>query len=476
MKIKLRVILCLAVIFSFLTACNSTSEKTETPVNFVLIYLDDVGFGDVSVTGAMNYSTPNLDKMAANGLFFSYYYSPQAVCSASRAGLLTGCYPNRIGFSGALDHTANVGIKAEEETIAEALKKKNYATAAFGKWHLGHHKQFLPPNHGFDEYFGIPYSNDMWPNHPTNKNYYPPLPLIEGEEIVERNPDQARFTTEFTERTIDFIKRNKENPFFVYLAHPMAHVPLFVSEKFKGKSEQGLYGDVMMEIDWSVGQIMKTLEELDLDENTMVIFTSDNGPWLNYGNHAGSAGGLREGKGTTFEGGQRVPCLVQWKGTIEAGRVENNLVSGIDVLPTIAEIAGAPLPEKKIDGVSLLPLLKSRDAEAPRKSFWYYYRRNNLEAVRDGRWKLVFPHNGRTYEGFEPGKDGMPGKANERSEVESGLYDLRRDPGERYNLIEYYPEIVSELEEIAAKARYELGDDLTEEPGNERREMGRLEN
>jgi len=476
MKPKIIVILSFAVLFSFLTACNSTTEQSNKPVNFVLIYLDDVGFGDVSVTGALNYSTPNLDKMASNGLFFSYFYSPQAVCSASRAGLLTGCYPNRVGFSGALDHTANVGISAGEETIAEVLKKKDYATAAFGKWHLGHHKQFLPPNHGFDIFFGIPYSNDMWPNHPTNKNYYPPLPLIEGEDVVERNPDQSRFTTEFTEQTIDFIKQNKENPFFVYLAHPMAHVPLFVSDKFKGKSEQGLYGDVMMEIDWSVGQIMKTLEELELEENTMVIFTSDNGPWLNYGNHAGSSGGLREGKGTTYEGGQRVPCLVQWKGTIEPGRVDNNLVSGIDMLPTIAEIAGAPLPERKIDGVSLLPLLKSRDAKPPRKSFWYYYRKNNLEAVRDGRWKLVFPHNGRTYVGFEPGKDGMPGKADEWSEVEAGLYDLRRDPGERYNLIEYHQEIVSELEEIAAEARLELGDDLTEKAGAERREIGRLDN
>jgi len=475
MKLKIKFFFVIAVTAFLFSSCSKTISSEE-PVNFVLIYLDDVGFGDVSVTGALNYSTPNLDKMAANGLFFSYCYSPQAVCSASRAGLLTGCYPNRIGFSGALDHTANVGINAGEETIAEVLKKKDYATAAFGKWHLGHHKQFLPPNHGFDEYFGIPYSNDMWPNHPTNKNYYPPLPLIEGEEVVERNPDQSRFTTEFTERAVDFIKQNRENPFFMYLAHPMAHVPLFVSDKFKGKSEQGLYGDVMMEIDWSVGQIMKTLEELELEENTVVIFTSDNGPWLNYGNHAGSSGGLREGKGTTYEGGQRVPCLVQWKGTVEAGRVENNLVSGIDMLPTIAEIAGAPLPEKKIDGVSLLPLLKSRDAEPPRKSFWYYYRRNNLEAVRDGHWKLVFPHNGRTYVGFEPGKDGMPGKTNEWSEVEAGLYDLRRDPGERYNLIEYYPEIVNELEEIAAEARHKLGDDLTENAGTERREIGRLEN
>ena len=255
----------------------------------------------------------------------------------------------------------------------------------------------------------------------------------------------------------------------------MPHVPLFVSDKFKGKSEQGLYGDVMMEIDWSVGEILTALKDLELEENTVVIFTSDNGPWINYGNHAGSTGGLREGKGTTFEGGQRVPCLVQWKGTVEPGRIDNNLVSGIDILPTIAEVAGTPLPEKKIDGVSLLPLLKSRDAEPPRKSFWYYYRRNNLEAVRDGQWKLVFPHKGRTYEEFVPGKDGQPGQVNEWSEVEPGLYNLRRDPGERYNLLEHHPEIAERLRGIADAARKDLGDELTDNPGENRRLPGQVE-
>ncbi|MCA1761326.1 MAG: sulfatase, partial [Bacteroidales bacterium] len=336
-----------------------------------MIYIDDMGYGDIALTGAIGYTTPNIDRMAASGMFFSRYYAPQAVCSASRAGLLTGCYPNRVGFRGALDHTAKTGINAEEETIAEVLKKKGYTTAAFGKWHLGHHKQFLPTNNGFDEFFGIPYSNDMWPNHPTNKNYYPELPLFEGEEVVKTNPDQSQFTTDFTERTIQFIQKNKTKPFFVYLAHPMPHVPLFVSNKFKGKSQQGLYGDVIMEIDWSVGQIMKTLKELNLEENTLIIFTSDNGPWLNYGNHAGSSGGLREGKGTTFEGGQRVPCLMMWKGVISPGTVNNNLVAGMDILPTIASIAGAPLPPKKIDGVNILSLLKGENVEPPRKSFYY---------------------------------------------------------------------------------------------------------
>jgi arylsulfatase A-like enzyme len=234
----------LAALAALTSGC---AENAVKPVNFVVIYLDDMGYGDLTLTGATGYKTPNLDKMAREGVFFSHFYSPQAVCSASRIGLLTGCYPNRVGFRGALDHSAKYGINPEEETIAEVLKKRNYATAAYGKWHLGHVPEFLPLRHGFDEYFGIPYSNDMWPFHPTGKNYYPPLPLIEGEEVVATNPDQSQFTTQFTERTVEFIRRNKDNPFFVYLAHPMPHVPLFVSEKFAGKSEQGLYGDVMME-------------------------------------------------------------------------------------------------------------------------------------------------------------------------------------------------------------------------------------
>lgn len=455
--------------------CGQFVLKAQKPVNFIIIYLDDVGYGDISLTGATGYSTPNIDKMAASGIFFTRYYSPQAVCSASRAGLLTGCYPNRVGFRGALDHTSKTGINSEEETIAEILKEKGYATAAFGKWHLGHQKQFLPLNNGFDVYFGIPYSNDMWPNHPTGKNYYPPLPLIEGDQVVITNPDQSQFTTQFTERTIQFIQKNKSKPFFVYLAHPMAHVPLFVSDKFKGKSLQGLYGDVMMEIDWSVGQIMKTLKELNLEEKTLVIFTSDNGPWINYGNHAGSTAGLKEGKGTTFEGGQRVPCLMVWKDVISPGTVNNNLIAGMDILPTIAEIADAPLPSKKIDGVSILPLLKGENVDSPRKSFYYYYRNNNLEAVQDGQWKLVFKHNGRTYEKFEPGRNGMPGEVNENSEVEAGLYDLRRDPGERYNVLEFNTEIVKKLEKIASEARNDLGDDLTGNEGKNRRKSGYIQ-
>jgi arylsulfatase A-like enzyme len=460
---------------SVLPFCVSAQKQTKAAAglpNIIIVLLDDMGYGDLGITGAIGYKTPNIDKMAREGLFFSQYYTPQAVSTASRAGLLTGCYPNRIGFSGAIDHSSKYGINPEEETIAEILKKKGYQCGAFGKWHLGHQEKFLPLNHGFDEFFGIPYSNDMWPYHPVTKNYYPPLPLIEGNKTIATNPDQSQFTKEFTERAIQFISKNKTVPFFVYLAHPMPHVPLAVSDMFKGKSEQGLYGDVMMEIDWSMEQILKTLDLLKLSENTLVIFTSDNGPWLNYGNHAGSAGGLREGKGTSFDGGQRVPCIMRWKGKIQEGTVSHELISGIDFLPTIAKIAGADLPERTIDGISLLPLILGERSARGRNSFYFYYRRNNLEAVSNGRWKLVFSHPGRTYEGFYPGKDGQPGGANENYNFEGGLYDLRRDPGERYNVRFAYPEIVKLLEKIADEAREDLGDDLTGFQGKNRRNAG----
>ncbi|RIH65545.1 arylsulfatase [Mariniphaga sediminis] len=433
-----------------------------------------MGYGDIDITGSQGYSTPHIDRMSKNGIFFSHYYAPQAVCSASRAGLLTGCYPNRIGFSGAINHSSKIGINNQEETIAEILKTKGYRTAIFGKWHLGCQSQFLPLQNGFDEFYGIPYSHDMWPYHPTNKNFYPPLPLINGNDIIETNPDNSQFTTAFTEKSIDFIKRNKSTPFFIYLAHPLPHVPLAVSDNFRNKSEQGLYGDVMMEIDWSIGELVKTLEELNLDKNTLLILTSDNGPWINYGNHAGSTGGLREGKGTSFEGGQRVPCLMQWKGTIPEGLVCNKMVSGIDILPTLANIAGAKLPERKIDGVNILELMKGNTDVTPRKKFLYYYRKNSLEAVTNGEWKLVFPHPGRSYEDFVPGKDGMPGEVYENRAFDRELFDLRRDPGERYNLINSNPEIVEELEKIANEAREDLGDDITGHEGKNRRPPGKL--
>ena len=469
-------------LFKFITLAVSglfsAFLQAQKAPNVIIILLDDMGYGDLTVTGASGYKTPNIDRLCAEGMRFTHYYCPQAVSSASRAGLLTGCYPNRIGFSGALGPGAKIGIASTEQTIADVLKKKDYACGAVGKWHLGHHPVFLPTRHGFDEYYGLPYSNDMWPFHPQNPTGYPPLPMIENERIV--NPevtaeDQAQITTQYTERAVRFIEKNRNKPFFLYLAHTMPHVPLFVSDKFKGKSEQGMYGDVMMEIDWSVGEILKTLVKNGIDKNTLIIFTSDNGPWINYGNHAGSTGGLREAKGVSYEGGQRVPCIMRWPEKISAGSVCNRLASSIDLLPTIARLCDAPLPPLKIDGIDISALMLGDESANPREYFLYYYRRNTLEAVRNDRFKLVLPHLGRSYVGFLPGNDGQAGQVNENHQEPLALYDLRRDPGERYDVQSQYPEVMAELMKIVEAARLDLGDDLTGNAGTGRRPVGTIE-
>lgn len=423
--------------------------------NIVLINLDDVGFGDFSCNGAYGYKTPNIDNLASQGVRFTHFLACQPISGASRAGLLTGCYPNRIGFSGAPGPDSDYGIHPEEMTMGELLKQKGYSTAIFGKWHLGDAREFLPLQNGFDEYYGLPYSNDMWPYHPQQGEVFnfPDLPTIEGNKVVGYNTDQTRFTTDYTVRAVNFIRKNRKKPFFLYLAHSMPHVPLAVSDKFKGKSEQGLFGDVMMEIDWSVGEVLKTLKEQGLMENTLVVLTSDNGPWTNYGNHAGSAGGLREAKATTFDGGNRIPCIMYWKGHTKPGTICNKLASNIDLFPTFAEITGAPLPEKKIDGVSILSLIHGEDNANPRESFVYYLNKNDLEAVTDGEFKLVYSHKYVTYGAYEPGNDGQPGKLTVAEIEKPELYDLRRDPGERYNVISQYPERVIKLNKIADKMR-----------------------
>ena len=464
---------------------KTATFKQSTP-NIVLILMDDMGYGDIGTTGANQYETPNLNRLASQGMRFTWYYCPQAVSSASRAGLMTGCYPNRVGISGALMPWAQVGINPEETTIAEMLKIKGYHTAVYGKWHLGHHKQFLPLQNGFDEYFGLPYSNDMWPvdfdgvpmrlkDTTNSKMKYPVLPLIEGNDKVGEITDFAgmnKLTTMYTERAVKFIDQHKKEPFFLYFPQSMVHVPLGVSDKFRGKSKQGLYGDVMMEVDWSVGEVLKALQRDGLEKNTIVIFTSDNGPWLNFGNHAGTTGGLREGKGTSWEGGQRVPCIMRWPGVIPAGEICNKLASSIDILPTLAAITGAPLPEKIIDGISILPLMLGEKEANPRHEFLYYYQTNALEAVQKDFWKLVLPHSGRTYRDYKPGNDGWPGPTGTEKIEKPQLFDLRRDPGEWYDVSEWYPEKVKELEELAATARLDLGDELTKSPGKNRRKAG----
>lgn len=481
-------ILLIAIVeSSFIIKKKVWTEQQRDLPNIILIFMDDLGYGDLSCNGALDYRTAHLDRLATEGVRFTNFLSAQAVCSASRAALMTGCYPNRLGVHGALFPNAKVGLSPDEMTIAELLKQKNYITAAFGKWHLGDNKAFLPLQQGFDEYFGIPYSNDMWPvwydGKPATpeqgrKYQFPPLPLIEGNEKVgevKTLDEQGLLTQKLTQRAIDFIKKNKKKPFFLYLPHPMPHVPIAASPNFKGKSKQGLYGDVMMEMDWSVGEIMKTLSENRLDNNTLVIFTSDNGPWSNFGNHAGSSGGFREGKGTTFEGGQRVPCIMRWKGVIPAGLVCNQLTSTIDILPTLGALTHTKLPPSRIDGVNMLPILRGDMLYEPRKYFYYYYQKNALQAVRRDNWKLVLEHKGRSYVGQLPGDNGFPGDAPENIERGMALYDLRRDPAEAYDVQKKYPDILIELLKVAEQARDDLGDDLTKKEGKNRRPIGKVE-
>ncbi len=427
------------------------------PPNIVLIYVDDMGYTDLGCFGAKKIKTPNIDRMAKQGTRFTSFYVAQPICSASRAALLTGKYSNRAGILGALGPGSKNGLAPKQTTIAEMLRSLSYATSIIGKWHLGHLPEFLPTRHGFDEYYGLPYSNDMWPKHPTAK--YPPLPLIEGEKVIAENPDQTQLTTEYTKRAVRFINQNKDRPFFLYLAHSMPHVPLFVSERFKGKSEQGLYGDVIMELDWSVGQILDTLRQLGLDDNTLVLFASDNGPWLSYGNHAGSAGILREGKATTWEGGVRIPFIIRWPGKVPADKTRTEPAMTIDVLPTLAHITGAKLPAGKIDGKDISALFFGESgAKSPHEAYYFYWN-NELHAVRSGPWKLYFPHTYPTLAENSVGSDGKPGLY-KQVQVGLELYNLDSDLGERTAVTAQNPEVVRRLQMLADQMRADLGDSL----------------
>lgn len=472
----------------FVGSCKpKVAEEKKPAPNVVIVFTDDQGYQDLSCFGSPNIYTPHLDQIAADGLRLTNFYAAQAVCSASRAALLSGCYPNRIGIKGALFPKSKIGINPMETTLAEMLQEQGYKTGIFGKWHLGHLPKFLPNNHGFDEFMGIPYSNDMWPvdyegnqvdkNHPKAKRY-PQLPFFKNFDVVKEIKtieDQAQLTTELTEAAVDFIERNKDNPFFLYVPHPMPHTPIAVSDKFKGKSDQGRYGDVIMEIDWSVGQIMNKLKEHQLDKNTIFIFTSDNGPWLNFGNHAGSASPLREGKGTAWEGGQREPCVVSYPNGIEGGRVIDTPMMTIDLLPTIAEITGAKLPELKIDGKSVWDIWTGKSNKSPHDAYFFYYKSNELHGVRYNDWKLYFPHTYRSLNGREGGKDGYPVNydMNEIDEIE--LYDLKNDISESKNVADQHPKIVLEIKSLADEMRKKLGDKLLNIKGTENRPAGNVE-
>jgi arylsulfatase len=469
----------------------AAAPDANTP-NVILIVADDMGYADMSCQGARGFKTPHLDRMASEGTRFTSFYVAQAVCTASRAALLTGALPNRLGLQGALNHTSRNGIHGDEWLMPEMFKARGYATAGTGKWHLGTRMKFHPLRNGFDEWLGIPYSNDNTKYHPVLAAEMPPLPLYDGEKIIEHDPDQSQFTRRSTERAIQFIERNAARPFFVYIPHIMPHVPIFASEKFKGRSAAGVYGDVMEELDWSVGEILASLKRLRLDERTLVIFMSDNGPFLSYGEHAGSAAPLREGKLTTFEGGVRVPFIARWPGRVPKGRVSPEPFMAIDLMPTLTELVGGKPPERKIDGRSVKGLLLDEPgARTPHETF-FFYSGSELQAVRSGPWKLHFAHTYLTT-AAEPGRNGKPsnwGKLAPKSITQSGvegiasrhgyrvekiglsLFNLDDDPGERRNIAVAHPDIVERLSRAAEGMRRDLGDSLTKTTATEARAAG----
>jgi arylsulfatase A len=459
-----------SILFVLFGVFVSLATGADTKPNFVIIFADDQGYGDLGCFGSEKIKTPNIDRMATEGRRFTNFMVASPVCTPSRSALLTGCYPKRIGMhQHVLFPSSTKGLNPEEHTIADHLKAQGYATACFGKWHLGHHPETLPQQNGFDTYFGIPYSNDM--NHPDNKGK-PKVssddlwrdqesavtlwntPLMENEEIVELPVDQRTVTRRYTDKAVDFIKENKDDPFFLYLPHSMPHIPLYVPEDAYDPDPQNAYTCVIEHIDAEVGRVMDTIRKLGLSENTYVIYTSDNGPWLRFLNHGGSAGPLREGKGTTFEGGQRVPCVMWGPGRIPAGTECDELVGTIDLLPTIAALTDSPLPaDRKIDGLDASGLLTG-DGKTPRDEFLYYTSQGKLEGIRQGKWKLLV-------KGPQQRKGKGKGKAPATAAAELLLFDIPADIGEANNLAQANPEVVKSLQarmteldaEVEANAR-----------------------
>jgi arylsulfatase A len=444
-----------------LSTLGSFAQNSKKP-NVIIIFNDDLGYQDLACYGSPNIKTPRVDQLAKEGMRFTDFYAASPVCSASRAALLTGCYPQRVGVSGVIQAGATQGLSPKHTTLAELMKSVGYTTAAVGKWHLGDQPQHLPTNQGFDSFFGIPFSNDMYPSknipyaanckfnegYDLNKineafaNMKPgdkqpesakhKVPLMRNLETIEFPVDQTTITKRYADEGIQFIQKSVKDkkPFFLYLANSMPHIPLYVSPEFKGKSKRGLYGDVVEEIDYNTGRILDLLKKLKIDKNTIVIFSSDNGPWLTKGEDGGSALPMFEGKFTSFEGGLRVPFIIKWPNAIKAGSVSKDLTSTIDVLPTLAQITGAKLPEMKLDGQSILDLWKgTANAKTPHE---YYFMIYTGQSVRSGDWKYhkkqIFTVN------KEIQKDQSP-----------ALYNLKEDVGETKNLVNEYPEIAQKL-------------------------------
>lgn len=446
----LRALLFLQAIL-LIGAVDGLAQPRRSHVNFVIIFTDDQGYGDLGCYGHPTIATPNIDRLAAEGQRWTSFYVAANVCTPSRAGLLTGRFPVRSGMCSdtrrVLFPDSEGGLPSDEITIAELLQGAGYRTAAIGKWHLGHLPQYLPTRNGFDYYFGIPYSNDMdrVPGRGRDavvnpKVEYFNVPLMRNEDIVERPADQNTITRRYTEEAVRFISENKSKPFFLYLAHNLPHVPLFVSKEFRGKSARGLYGDVIEEIDWSVGQIVEALKREKLDKNTVVIFTSDNGPWASYEEQGGSAGLLYGAKGTGYEGGQRVPAIFWAPGRIKPG-VVSQIGSTLDVLPTIAAMAGAALPnDRAYDGYDLRPILTG-NGPSPRQEMFYYHG-TRIFAARKGDFKLLF---------YENNPIGYPSRLRELDTLQ--LYNLAHDPAEKYDIAAKHPDVVEEIKALVEKHR-----------------------
>lgn len=429
--------------------------------NILLINCDDLGYGDLGCYGSALHATPHLDKLAAQGVCCTDFYAASPVCSPSRAALMTGCYPPRVGFT-TFESDENdlvllpgqgLGLNPEERSLAAVLKDAGYATGMVGKWHCGDQPEFLPTRHGFDSYYGIPYSNDMGRQRGdgvANTIDNPPLPLLCGEDVIQEQPNQVSLTERYVEQCVRFMRENRERPFFLYFAHMHPHLPLYAPQPFMERSQNGAYGACVEEIDWSVGALRSELARLGLEGNTLVIFTSDNGSRADYGP---SNGVLRGKKGTTWEGGLRVPGIFCWPGVIPPGQTCDGLLCQIDLYAGLAALAGASLPtDRVIDGIDISPLLRGESAHSFRDSF-FYYRKHQLEAVRSGDWKL------------HVAKDGLPFKA---------LYNLREDPAEATDVAAEHPDVVARLDALLAECRRDLGDSLTNTPGVNTRPIGRV--
>jgi arylsulfatase len=445
----------------------------DSPPNFVIIFTDDQGYNDLGCYGSKRLRTPLVDGMASRGVRFTQFYVGSSVCTPSRAALLTGCYPKRISMSAipweingekligdVLRPNSEWGLNTGESTIALLLRQQGYATACIGKWHLGDAPVFLPTRHGFDSYLGIPYSNDM-----------KPTCLMRDEAVIEEDTDQESLTDRYTDAAVDFIRRNGERPFFLYFAHNMPHTPLHAPERFRGRSKGGLYGDVIEHIDWSTGEILNALDELGIMDSTLVMFASDNGPWYLRGEHGGNATPLRASKGATYEGGFRVPCVIQWPARIRPGIVCDEVATTMDILPTFVTLAGGKPPQDRIiDGRDILPLMVGEaGARSPHEAFYYYFL-DELQAVRSGNWKLKYQtkllHEDKyVYRHAENmGKDAV---------IPEALYDLDVDPGEQKNVIQDHQEVAAALYALADRARQDMGDSATGNPGTNVRPIGR---